>query len=119
MKTSDITSRILAVALAAAALGLINPGCIDAVPSQMSHEMSGTVQRVDRETITIVPTGEAKPEVFAWTKDTKFVRNGAFTTVHSLRAGTQVQIRCSHPIFGSKPLLYRVTWQTSSNKKGK
>ena len=112
-----LTSMIwLAVALAAVCFGLTNPGHVDAVPSQMSHEMSGTVQRFDRQTITIVPTGASKPEVFAWnSKDTKFFRDGAPTTVDSLRAGTHVQIRCSHPIFGAKPLLYRVSWKTKSS----
>ena len=110
----------MAVALAAAYFSLSNSGRVDAVPSQMSHEMSGTVQRIDHQTITIVPTGASKPEVFAWnSKDTKFFRDGAPTTVDSLHAGTQVQIRCSHPIFGPKPVLYRVIWQTTSNKKGK
>ena len=107
------------VALVVIVLCLSTTAQLDAVPSPEQHEMSGTVQRVDRETITIVPAGGSKPEVFAWNKDTKFVHNGAFTTVDALRAGTQVTIRCSHPIFGPKPLLYRVIWQTTSNKKGK
>jgi hypothetical protein len=106
----------LAVALAAVCLGLTNFGHVEAVPSQMSHVMSGTVQRIDQQTITIVPTGASKPEMFAWnSKETKFFRDGAPTTLDSLRAGTQVQINCSHPIFGARPLLYRVSWKTKSS----
>jgi hypothetical protein len=92
---------------------------LHAVPSAAQHEMSGTVQQIDHATITIVPAGEAKPEIFAWNKDTKFVRNGAFTSIGALHSGDHVVIRCSHPIFGSKPLLYHVAWHASSTKKGK
>jgi hypothetical protein len=98
----------IVVALAAVCFGLGNPGRVDAVPSQMSHEMSGTVQRIDRQTLTIGPTAASKPETFAWnSKDTKFFRDGAPSTVDSLHVGTYVQIRCSHPLFGFAPLLYR------------
>src|SRR5690348_8575366 len=81
-----LTSMIrLAVAVAAICFGLTNPGHVDAVPSQMSHEMSGTVQRINRQTITILSTGASKPETFAWNlNDTKFFRDGAPTTVDSL-----------------------------------
>lgn len=107
---------LIAAALAAVGFGLSNLGRVDAVPSQMSHEMSGTVQRIDRETIAVLPTGTSKPETLAWnSKDTKFFRDGTPSTVDSLRAGTYVQIRCSHPIFGSKPLLYRVSWRTKTS----
>jgi len=106
------------VALVVTAFGLGSAGRLNAVPSPAQHEMSGTVQRVDRETIAIMPAGESKSEVFTWDKNTKFFRNGAFTTADGLRPGAQVTIRCSHPIFGS-PRLYRVIWQTSSNLKGK
>jgi hypothetical protein len=100
----------IAVALAAVCFGLGNPGRVDAVPSQMSHEMSGTVQRIDRQTLMIVLAGGSKPEAFAWnSKDTKFFRDGAPATVDSLRVGTYVQIRCSHPLFGPAPVLYRVS----------
>jgi hypothetical protein len=99
----------IAVVLAAACFGLGNPAHIDAVPSQMSHEMSGTVQRIDRQSLTIVLTGESKPGAFAWnSKDTKFFHDGAPTTIDSLHAGTYV---------GSGPLLYRVSWQTRSSPK--
>jgi hypothetical protein len=107
------------VALVVIVISAGNVGRLDAVPSPEQHEMSGIVQRVDHETITILPAGYSKPEIFAWNKDTKFVRNGAFTTAEALRPGIQVNIRCSHPISGSKPLLYRVAWQTTSNTKGK
>jgi len=110
--------KSLTVAFMVAALWVGSAERLDAVPSPEQHEMSGTVQRVDPDTITIVPAGESKPVAFAWNKDTKFVRNGAFTTADALHSGTQVTIRCSHPIFGSKPLLYRVTWQrTASTRK--
>jgi len=115
------TSMIpIAVALAALCFGLSNPIYVGAVPSQISHEMSGTVQRIDRQSLTIVPSGGSKPETFAWkSKETKFFRNGAPTTVDSLRPGTYVQIRCSHPLIGSGPVLYRVSWQTRPPKRDK
>jgi len=106
----------IAVALATGCFGLSNPARVDAVPSQMSHEMSGTVQRIDRQSLMIVLTGASKPEAFAWNlKDTGFFRDGAPSTVDSLHAGTYVQIRCSHPLIGSVPLLYRVSWQTGTS----
>src|SRR6516164_5642051 len=105
--------KSMAVALVAIAVWLSSVGQLDAVPSTEQHEMSGTVQRIDHETITISVNGESKPVGFEWNKKTKFVRNGAFTTADALGPGTQVRIRCSHPIFG-KPLLYRVAWQTKS-----
>ena len=101
------------VALGVLALGAVTATRVTAVPSTEQHEMSGTVQRIDHETITISVNGESKPVGFEWNKKTKFVRNGAFTTADALGPGTQVRIRCSHPIFG-KPLLYRVAWQTKS-----
>jgi hypothetical protein len=107
-----------AVTFAVICFGLSDPARLYAVPSQMSHEMSGTVQRIERQKLTILLTGESKPTVFAWnTNETKFVRDGAFTNVDALRVGTYVTIRCSHPIFGSKPLLYRVAWQTGASQK--
>jgi hypothetical protein len=106
----------IAVTLAAVSFGLSNLGRVDAVPSQMSHEMSGTVQRIDQQRLTIIPTGASKAETFAWnSKDTKFFRDGAPTTVDSLRVGTYVQMRCSHPLIGSVPILYRVSWQTGGS----
>jgi hypothetical protein len=104
--------------LAAICLGLANPGAVNGVPSQMSHEMSGTVQRIDSHTLTVLLAGESKPTVFTWdTKESKFVRDGAFTSVDALRVGTQVIIRCSHPLFGPAPVLYRVSWQTGALQK--
>jgi hypothetical protein len=87
----------------------------------MTHEMSGTVQRTDRKTITILPTRSSKPVVFAWnSKETQFMRNGTPATIDSLPIGANVQIRCSHPIVGSTPVLYRVSWRTvTSGKKSK
>jgi len=103
----------LAMALVGICFGLTNVGQVEAVPSQMSHEMSGSVQRVDQQAITILPTGASKPEAFVWNwKDTKFFRDGAPITVRSLRVGTQVQIRRSHPIFDHRPFIYRVSWKT-------
>jgi hypothetical protein len=46
--------------IAIAFFGLSDIGRVDAVPSAMSHEMSGTVQRTDSKTITILPTGASK-----------------------------------------------------------
>jgi hypothetical protein len=118
-KDSSFTSAIpIAIALTAVCFSLSNPGAVNAVPSQMSHEMSGTVQRIDSHTLTILLAGESKPTVFTWnTKETKFMRDGAFTSVDALRVGTQVTIRCSHPLFGPAPVLYRVSWQTSASQK--
>jgi hypothetical protein len=120
MNTRSRSMIPIAVALAGVCFGLSNPEGVDAVPSQMSHEMSGAVQRIDRQMLWIVPTGSSKPGAFAWnSKDTKFFRDGAPTTVESLRAGTYVQIRCSHPLVGSGPVLYRVSWQTRPSRKDK
>lgn len=113
MKIYTGRSKPIRVAIAVVALWLVNPRQLGAIPSPEQHEMSGTVQRVDRETITIVIAGESKPVVFAWNKDTKFVRNGALIRADALKGSAHVQIRCSHPIFGS-PLLYRVAWQTQA-----
>src|SRR5262249_48880195 len=107
-----------ALAIAICLLVLGDPGRVVAVPSAMSHEMTGTVQRVDRKTITILSSGSSKPIVFAWnSKDTQFFRNGRPTTSESLPIGANVQIRCSHPIVGSEPLLYRVSWRTNAAGK--
>jgi len=105
------------ITVALLALGVISPAL--AVPSQMGHEMSGTVQRMNPKSITILPNGTKKPVVFAWnSKDTQFFRDGKPTTSESLPVGAKVQIKCSHPIVSSAPLLYRVSWQTTavSNK---
>jgi hypothetical protein len=84
----------------------------------MSHEMSGTVQRIDHQRLWIVSTGASKPQAFAWnSKDTKFFCDGALSAIDSLRAGAYVRIRCSHPLIGSAPLLYRVSWQTGISPK--
>jgi hypothetical protein len=118
MNTRSTSMMTIAVALGVVCFGLSNPGHVDAVPSQMSHEMSGTVERIDRQMLWIVSTGASKPEAFAWnSKDTKFFRDGAPTTAESLHAGTYVQIRCSHPLVGSGPVLYRVSWQTGISPK--
>src|SRR5215475_7132625 len=101
------------ITVAVLALGVLSQAL--AVPSQMGHEMSGTVQRIDPKTITILPSGSSKPVVFAWnSKDTQFFRDGKRTTSESLSIGAKVEIRCSHPIVGSAPLLYRVSWRTTA-----
>jgi hypothetical protein len=97
-------------------LVLGHPGRVIAVPSAMTHEMSGTVQRIDHKTITILTREASKPVVFAWnSKDTQFFQSGKPSTIDSLPIGSRVQIRCSHPIVGSMPLLYRVSWHSSSS----
>src|SRR5262245_58744483 len=112
MNTRSPLIITIKVALAAFVVSVGTPRPVAAVPSAQIHEMTGAVQRIDRDTLTILPTGESKPTVFAWNaNETKFVHNAAFTSVEALRAGTRVTIRCSHPIFGS-PMLYRVAWQT-------
>jgi hypothetical protein len=68
--------------------------------------------------IDAVPSQEPRPVGFRWDKETKFFRNGAFATADALHPDVHVTIHCSYPIFG-KPLLYRVAWEASSNKKGK
>jgi hypothetical protein len=74
-----------ALVITVALLALSDTGRVVAVPSAMSHEMSGTVQRINRKTITILRTGASKPVVFAWnSKETQFVRNGTPTTIESL-----------------------------------
>ena len=104
-------SAITVVLLAAIAPAL-------AVPSAMSHEMSGTIQRIDPKSITILPNGSKKSVVFAWhSKDTQFFRDGRPITSESLPIGAKVEIRCSHPIVGSMPLLYRVLWQTTTSQR--
>ena len=105
----------LALTFAAICFGLDDPRCLYGVPSQMSHEMSGTVQRIDQQTLTILLAGESKPTVFTWnTKETKFVSDSAIASVDALRTGTHVTIRCSHPLLGPAPFLYRVSWQTGA-----
>src|SRR5262245_5792860 len=96
--------RWMIAALALIAVCLSDVARLNAVPSSEQHEMSGVVQQVRHETIAILLSGGSKREVFALTKDTKFIRDGAFTSADALRPGTQVQLRCSHPIFGSKPV---------------
>jgi hypothetical protein len=103
----------LAIAIALCALG--DGGRVAAVPSAMTHEMSGIVQRIDRKTITVLLSGASKPVVFAWnSKETQFLRNGTPVTLDSLPVGAKVQIRCSHPILDSAQLLYRVSWHTTA-----
>jgi hypothetical protein len=117
--TNVSSTSIIAIAMTFATICLVlsDPTRLYAVPSQMSHEMAGTVQRIDRQTLTILVAGESKPTVFTWnTKETKFVRNSAFTTVEALRVGTHVTIRCSHPLFGPAPVLYQVSWQARAPK---
>jgi hypothetical protein len=107
-----------AVVLGVVCLALGRPGRIDAMPSLAGHEMSGTVQRIDGQTLWIVLTGSSKAESFIWNaKDTKFFRDGAPTTFEALRGGTYVRIHCSHPFFGPGPVLYRVSWQTGASRK--
>jgi hypothetical protein len=109
--------KSLTVAFVVAALWLDSAERLDAMPSPEQHEMSGTVQHIDAKTLTVSPDGSSVAVVFAWnSEDTKFLNNRVFTTVDSLRVGTHVTIRCSHPIFGS-PLLYRVSWQTTASKR--
>jgi len=110
------------VALVVIAFWLSAAGRLVASNPARRHEMSGTVQRVDRKTIAILPRGESKPVVFEWDRETRFICNGAPATVNALHSGTRVTIRCIHPFFGS-PFLYRVSWETpalpnkTSNKR--
>jgi len=107
-----------ALAIAITLLAVMQAEQVVAVPSAMSHEMSGTVQTVDRKTVTILPTSSSKPVVFAWnSRETQFLRNGTPASIDSLPIGAKVQIRCSHPIVGSMPLLYRLLWQTTTSQR--
>jgi hypothetical protein len=106
----------LALAIAIGLFELGQPGRVVAVPSAMTHEMSGAVQRMDRKTVTILPTGSSKPVVFAWNaKETQFFQNGRPTKSDEPPIGASVQILCSDPIIGSMPMLYRVSWQTTAS----
>ena len=106
---------LLAISLPLIGLSSILPAF--AVPSAMSHEMSGIVQQIHDKKITIVPSGSSKPVVFVWnSKDTQFFRDGRPSAINSLPIGTEVQMRCSHPVIGSAPLLYRVSWRTISSR---
>ena len=107
--------RSVTVALAVIVFWLSAAGQLDATHTLERHEMSGTVQRVDRNTITILPRGESKAVVFDWDRDTRFVCNGVPTTFDALRSGTRVTIGCVHPFFGS-PLLKRVSWETTASR---
>lgn len=100
----------------AGALWLATARHTHAIPSPEQHEMSGVVQRVDRDAITILPEHASKPVVFTSNKDTKFIRDSAPANPTMLHKGTAVTIRCSHPIFG-KPLLYRVSWRSSGVRR--
>jgi hypothetical protein len=110
----------IAVAVAAACFGLGSPGRVDAVPYPGTSEISGTVQRIDSQTVTILVTGASRPEAFEWSsRDTHFSCDGAPTTVDSLRVGTYVQIDWSyHPLKGNRwPFAHRVFWDTSTSPK--
>ena len=50
------------------------------------------------------------------THETQFFRDGRPSAINSLPIGTEVQMRCSHPVIGSAPLLYRVSWRTISSR---
>ena len=105
-----------ALAIAIGLFGLGQPGRVVAVPSAMTHEMSGAVQRMDQKTITILLAGSSKPVVFAWNlKETQFFQDGRPTKSDVPPIGANVQIHCSHPIIGSMPILYRVSWQTTAS----
>src|SRR6516225_2780865 len=73
------------LALVVIAFWLSAPGQLEANNPSRRHEMSGTVQRVDRKTITIIPRGESQAVVFDWDRDTRFVYNGSPATVDGLR----------------------------------
>jgi hypothetical protein len=107
--------KSVTVALAVIAFWLSTAGQLHATHPAQRHEMSGTVRRVDRKTITILPKGESEAVVFDWDRDTRFICNGAPATVDALRSGTRVTIRCIHPFFGL-PFLYRVSWETTALK---
>lgn len=78
------------------------------------HAMSGIVQEITSTTITILPTGSSKPVMFEWnSRWTRFERDDRATTIESLRIGTRVRLRCSHPLFGP-PFLFRVNWDSDA-----
>ena len=120
MTNIRLTSMILiAVAVAAACLGLCSPGRVDAVPYPGTpypgtREILGTVQRIDSQTVTILVTGASRPEAFEWSsRDTHFFCDGAPTTVDSLRVGTYVHLDWSYnPLNGRGPFAHRVFWDT-------
>ena len=78
----------------------------------MSREMSGTVQRMDRQTLILQPAGPTKPVTLAFDrKRTKFVRGNHFVSAEALRAGTAVQVRYRTPFFGER-FATRVSWRS-------
>jgi hypothetical protein len=90
-------------------VGILSP------PFAMNHEISGTIQRIDRKTVTNLLTGSSKPVGFACnSKETQFIHNGTRAGVDSLPIGASVQIRCCHPIVGSISPLCRVTRHAST-----
>ena len=113
-KTVTVRFKPLIVVLALIAFWLSIAGQLDANNPSRRHEMSGTVQRVDRKTITILPRGESNVVVFDWDRETRFVCNGVPASVDALHSGTRVTIRCIHPFFGL-PFLYRVSWETMAS----
>ena len=73
--------------------------------------MSGTIQRIDARSLTLLPDNKLKPINFAWDKKwTHFVRNDALTAPDSLHPGTHVQIRYRSPFFGPQ-WVSRVFWR--------
>ena len=75
----------------------------------LGRESDGLIQSVDanNRTLMIKIEGESRPQIFEWNEETRFVRNGEFTTAAVLKAGTAVRIRYHSPIFG-KPFVTKV-----------
>jgi hypothetical protein len=109
---------LIAVAVAAACFGRCTP--FDGVPYPGTpfpgtQEITGTVQRIDSQTVTILVKGASRPErSFEWDSIcTNFFSNGAPTTVDSLRVGIYVHLDFSYKsLNGRGPFAHRIFWDT-------
>ena len=101
------------VCLGMAVTLLLSHSQLSAMP-RLSREISGIVQAIDSETLTLLPDGKTELLLFAWEpKWTQFVRNREFASPNSLRPGTRVEVRYHSPFFGPR-FVTRVFWQVAS-----
>ena len=111
MKTS-LASTTLAVLVA---VSFIAAGPSAAAMPRLSRERCGVIERIDRETRTLVirlETGKEPLEV-VWKKRTKFVRNGKFEFAALPEKGRHVCVRYRSPFFGDK-FATRVFWNNGT-----
>ena len=109
---------LIGVAVAAACFGRCTP--FDGVPPPGTpfpgtQEITGTVQRIDNQTVTILVKGVSKSErSFEWNSIcTNFFRDGAPTTVDSLHVGIYVHLDFSNKALnGGGFFAHRIFWDT-------